>query len=80
MKRIFFGTIILSALLLVFSSCGTRNARKAAGALSDSLNTVLEMENKMKGKEAMSKEEKQACIDAISKKITEISGKVIKVC
>ncbi|MBQ8483776.1 MAG: peptidylprolyl isomerase [Bacteroidales bacterium] len=47
MKRIFFGTIILSALLLVFSSCGTRNARKAAGALSDSLKTVLEMENKM---------------------------------
>ena len=41
---------------------------------------ALEMENKMKGKEAMSNEEKQACIDAISKKITEISGKVIKVC
>ena len=41
---------------------------------------ALDMENKMLGTQAMSKEEKDSCIDAISKAITRISGKTVKVC
>lgn len=41
---------------------------------------ALGMENKMKGEPAMTSEQKQECVDTISKKITEISGKEVKVC
>lgn len=41
---------------------------------------ALEMENKMSGHAAMTDEQKKECIDKISKKITEISGKTVKVC
>ena len=40
---------------------------------------ALGMENKMNGEPAMTAEQKKECIDAISEKITEISGKKVKV-
>ncbi len=41
---------------------------------------ALEMENKMLGHSAMTPEQKEECIKAISDKITEICGKAVKVC
>ena len=41
---------------------------------------ALEIENKMLGHDAMTDTEKAECIKAISDKITELSGKIIKVC
>ena len=48
--------------------------------LGNSKYDALEMENKMRGHEAMSAEQKAECIKAISQKITEISAKTVKVC
>ena len=47
MKRIILGTIILSAALAAFVSCGPRNQKDAAQEQSDSLKTAIEMEKKM---------------------------------
>lgn len=41
---------------------------------------ALNMENKMLGHDAMTAEQKKDCIEKISAKITEISGKTVKVC
>lgn len=41
---------------------------------------AIGMENKMKGEPAMTDEQKKECIAAIAEKITEISGKNVKVC
>ena len=41
---------------------------------------ALDMENKMLGHAAMTDEQKKECIGKISNKITEISGKTVKVC
>ena len=47
MKRILTGTIILSALIFAFASCGPRGGKKAADAQADSLATANAMETKM---------------------------------
>ena len=47
MKRILTGTIILSALIFAFTSCGPRGGKKAADAQADSLATANAMETKM---------------------------------
>ena len=41
---------------------------------------ALDMKNEMSGAEAMSPEQKKECISFISKSITEISGRTVKVC